>query len=116
MRVLIALIALALASTYAAEPVELCWSSNQFGGYLVCGPKDNPHPATAEEIKRDQEYYAWKQQNYELFSQNVAARLEETLVGLDPIVANRIRSAWASVQNKSKEKVEVFLEVQKGSK
>ncbi|MBK8804718.1 MAG: hypothetical protein IPN71_22175 [Fibrobacteres bacterium] len=105
-------IAVAASACMAAE-IENCWSSNQFGGYLVCGPADNPHAATAEEIKRDQDYYAWKDKNHQLFQDNVAANLEATLVGLDPLVAQRIRSAWSSVQKKTDEKVQVYQDAQK---
>lgn len=103
---------LAGSASFAVE-AESCWSSNQFGGYLVCGTLENPRPATAEEIKRDQDYYAWKAKNYQLFQDNVAANLEATLVGLDPLVAQRIRSAWSSVQRKTDEKVQVYQDAQK---
>ncbi|MBK9576987.1 MAG: hypothetical protein IPK50_03770 [Fibrobacterota bacterium] len=108
------LIAIGLvASACLAAETENCWSSNQFGGYLVCGTMENPRPATAEEIKRDQDYYAWKAKNHQLFQDNVAANLEATLVGLDPLVAQRIRTIWSSVQRKTDEKVQVYQDAQK---
>ena len=108
MKSILAALALASASCFA------CWSSNEFGGTLVCGTPTDYHPATAEEIKQDQEYYAWKYGAYEKYGNDVVAHLEESLVGVDPVVADQIRKGWSTAQNKTDEKVAIYQEVQQG--
>lgn len=109
-RILVVLAAIP-ALAFAGEATG-CWGSNEFGGTLVCGTATNYHAATAEEIKRDQEYYQYKYSHYDLMTGASQASLEESLVGLDPAVAARIRSVWSSVQNRSEEKVSIYLDAQ----
>lgn len=110
MKQLVALFALVLAASVSAQTSVGCWSSNEFGGNLVCGTSTEYHAATAEEIRQDQEYYKWKYGSYDKWGDQMLAHFEESLVGVDPVVAARIRSSWSNVEAKTQEKVAVYVE------
>ena len=115
MKSFLKILAFASASLFAVD-ASACWSSNEFGGSLVCGTPENPHPATAEEIRQDQEYYNWKYGSYDKYGsvEEMMAHFEESLVGVDPVVVERIRAGWSNVQAKTQEKVDIYLEASQG--